>query len=136
LLEESISFDDHKLNITFSLDGQKYCMTADMSDKKVWPRPAAINAIKSFLEEPSLELTDTTDSPVFTPAVAAEQFPEIHPIGDIDEHVENAPLWAEAVVSVGDKHKKSRVKWENTSETHVRAIFEACMDRIYAKKQH
>lgn len=48
--------------------------------------------------------------PIFTPDVAHQQFSDVHENGTKHKDVEDAPLWAEVVVSVDGVHKKSRVK--------------------------
>lgn len=133
LTNENISFDKNSVTISADILGTKIVIYQAMS-ADAGPIPTIIWAINKFLGKDRVKLhVEPVYKPIFTQDVAHQQFPDVHQNGTQHKDVEDAPLWAEVVVSVDGIHKKSRVKWQNTDETFVRAIFEACLHVIEEK---
>ena len=75
------------------------------------PIPTIIGAINKFLGKDRVKLhVEPVYKPIFTPDVAHQRFSDVHESDTQNKDVEDAPLWAEVVVSVDGIHKKSRVK--------------------------
>ncbi len=133
LTNENISFDKNSVTISANVFGAKIVISQAMS-VDAGPIPTIIGAINKFLGKDRVKLhVEPVYKPIFTPDVAHQQFSDVHESDTQNKDVEDAPLWAEVVVSVDGIHKKSRVKWQNTDETFVRAIFEACLGAIRDK---
>ncbi len=131
---EIYNVENNQVKIEFTFDDVKYAITWTMSASS-WPIPTTIHAINEFLWGNHIELIgNPLDMPIFTPAIAHQQFPLIHPEAEWG-HVEDASLWAEVLVSVTGVQKKSRVKWQNTDLTYAKAIFEAALPLIQKKIQ-